>query len=314
MLIKTSVNNLSEMANKIKKLPFKLKREIARIPPIQAIKEQAYQNALDEHAQFLPQLDNQGKSIVKTLQSEGTCVIPIEKLGFSTTDIMMRTTSDLVERLKQRVVDPNSNSCEIGCSPEDLREFPEILLWALEPRLLDIIENYIGLPILYQYFAIRRSLADAQYSGIRRWHTDMEDRRTIKIIIYLNDVVAGGGPFNYIPRKITAEAIKKLNYYNFDYISDEVMAAVVPESSWVGCLEKAGSVIITDTSSVFHRAQPPIQNERFSISFCYTSTTPNVTWKSRKMSSEQWEYIARHTTQRQKDCLNKKSLIFYSYK
>jgi hypothetical protein len=310
MLIKTSVNNLSGMANKIKKLPFKLKREISKIPPFQAIKEQAYQNALDEHAPFLPKLDNQGKKIVQTLQSEGNCVIPIEDLGLARTDTMMSTALDLAERLKLQAIDPNgNNNCEIGSSPEDLREFPEILLWALEPKLLDIIENYVGLPILYQYFAMRRSLADGQYSGIRRWHIDMEDRRTIKIIVYLNDVIAGGGPFQYIPRKITTEAVKKLNYYNFGYLSDPEMAVAVPSSNWDTCLGKVGSVVISDTSSIFHRAQPPTQNERFSISFCYTSTNPYVTWKSRKMSSEQWEYIDCHTNQRQKDCLNKKSLI-----
>jgi hypothetical protein len=310
MLIKTSVNNLSEMANKMKQLPFKLQREISKIPPLKALKEQTYQNALDEHAQFLPQLDNQGRSIVKTLQSQGTCVIPIEELGFSTTDTMMRTAFDLADKLRLRVLDPNqNNNCEIGSSPEDLREFPEILLWALEPKLLDIIENYIGLPILYQYFAMRRSLTDGQYSGVRRWHIDMEDRRTIKIIIYLNDVIAGGGPYQYIPRQITDKAIEQLNYYNFGYVSDEAIATAVPQSSWVTCLGNAGSVVISDTSSVFHRAQPPTQNERFSISFCYTSITPNVTWKSRKMSPQQWEYIDHHTSQRQKDCLNKKSLV-----
>ncbi|MGL4883134.1 MAG: hypothetical protein ACRC8K_19055 [Waterburya sp.] len=311
MLIKTSVNNLSEMANRMKKLPFKFKREISKIPPLKMFKEQAYQNALDEHAQFLPQLDSQGKSIVKTLQEEGTCIIPIEELGLATTNTMMRTAFKLAERLKRRVVDPNSsNNCELGSSPEDLRrEFPEILLWALEPKLLDIVENYIGLPILYQYFAMRRSIADGQYFGVRRWHIDMEDRRTIKIIIYLNDVVAGGGPYQYIPRQITDKAIEKLNYYNFGYVSDEVMTAAVPQSSWGTCLGKVGSLVISDTSNVFHRAQPPTENERFSISFCYTSIAPNVTWKSRKISPQQWEYIDRHTNQRQKDCLNKKSLI-----
>jgi hypothetical protein len=310
MLIKTSVNNLSEMANKMKKLPFKLQREISKIPPLKAFKEQTYENALDEHGPFLPQLDHQGRSIVKTLQQEGTCVIPIEQLSFSRTDTMMRTAFDLAHKLRLRVLDPHqSNNCEIGSSPEDLREFPEVLLWALEPRLLDIVENYIGLPILYQYFAMRRSVADGQYSGVRRWHIDMEDRRTIKIIIYLNDVVAGGGPYQYIPRKITTKAIEQLNYYNFGYVSDEAMTAAVPESSWATCLGKTGTMVISDTSSVFHRAQPPTQNERFCITFCYTSITPNVTWKSRKMSSQQWKYIDRQTNQRQKDCLNKKSLF-----
>ena len=94
---------------------------------------------------------------------------------------------------------------------------------------------------------MRRSLADGRYSGIRRWHLDWEDRRIIKIIIYLNDVNVGGGPYEYISRNITPEAIKKLNYYNLGYLSDAEMAAAVPKSLWTSCLAKKGSVVISYT-------------------------------------------------------------------
>ena len=194
----------------------------------------------------------------------------------------------------------------MGSSAEDLREFPEMLLWALESKLLDIVENYIGLPVLYQFFAMRKSIADGQYSGVRRWHIDWEDRRIIKVIIYLNDVVNGGGPYEYISRTITPKAIKKLNYYNLGYVSDEEMARAVPKSNWHSCLGNKGTVVISDTSSVFHRAQPPTQNERFSVTFCYTSTTPQIIWSSRKMTPQQWEFINKNINLRQKNCLPKK--------
>ncbi len=308
-LMKISANNLSYIATKVKNLPRKLKREIYKIPPIQAIKEQVHQKALNDHAQFLPELDTQERSIIKVLREEGTCIIPIEELELSSTDKMMQTALALADKLK--VLDPNwskNNNCEVGSSQEDLREFPEILLWALEPKLLDLIENYIGLPILYQGFAMRKSVADGQYSGVRRWHIDWEDRRIIKIIIYLNDVVEGGGAYNYISRKITSEAIKKLNYYNLGYVSDEEMASAVSKSDWTNCLASKGSVIITDTSSVFHRAQPPTERERYSITFCYTSTVPQVVWNGRAISQDQWKIIDGNTNQRQKNCLHKKRL------
>ena len=309
MLMKLPANNLSYITNKVKNIPRKLKREIYRIPPLQAIKDQAYQTALSNHVQLLPNLDDRGKSIVSQLRQEGTCLIPIEELALPTTQSMMSTAFSLADKLRlpsNQVV--QANDCEVGSSPEDLREFTEILLWALEPKLLDIVENYIGLPILYQGFAMRKSIADGQYSGIRRWHIDWEDRRIIKIIIYLNDVVAGGGPYDYISRNITSKAIKKLNYYNLGYVSDDEMAEAVPKSNWTSCLGKVGSVVISDTSSVFHRAQPPTDNERFSITFCYTSAMPQVLWRGRKITQQQWESIDRNTNQRQKNCLHKKRL------
>lgn len=303
--MKISANDLSYIAGKFKNIPRKLKREISKIPPLPTLQEQVYHRAIDVHSRFLPKLDAQGRSIVETLRAEGTCVLPIESLGFAHTEKMLAVAQTLANNLKQQSPNPD-NSCEVGSSGEDLREFPDVMLWALEPKLLDIVENYIGLPILYQYFAVRRSIADGQYLGVRRWHVDCEDRRVIKIIIYLNDVVAGGGPYEYISRDLTTKAVKQLNYSNLGYVCDQKMREVVPQTDWNKCLAKKGSVVITDTASVFHRAQPPVEDERFSISFCYTSTKPQVVWNSRKISPQQWEYIDRNTSERQKSCLNRK--------
>ncbi len=308
--MKTSANNLSFISGKVKNIPRKLKREFYKLPLLQTIQEQAYQNALKTYAQFLPELDDQGLSIVKTLREEGSCMIHLEDLALPSTEEMMRTALSLANNLQNPLSNAHSsNSCEVGSSKEeDLREFLEILFWALEPKLLDIIENYVGLPILYQFFAMRRSIADGKPSGVRRWHIDFEDRCTIKIIIYLNDVVAGGGPYEYISRSLTTQAVKKLNYDNLGYVSDEKMATAVAKSDWTSCLAKKGTVIISDTASVFHRAQPPTLNERFSITFCYTSTNPQVVWNGRKISAEQWEIINSTINQRQKNCLDLKRL------
>lgn len=291
---------------RIKNIPHKLRRELYKIPAFNAIKEHAHQKAVDCHAPFLPLLDRQGRSVVKTLRREGTCVIPLSHLKLYNTQQMMSTAHVLADKLKVPSDLGDSNRCELGAEKEDLREFSEIVLWALEPRLLDIVENYIGLPILYQGFAVRRSLADGQYSGVRRWHMDWEDRRIIKIIIYLNDVVAGGGPYEYIQRNKTKKAVESLNYYNLGYLSDAEMHEAVSPIDWQACLGKEGSVIITDTSSVFHRAQPPTINERFSITFCYTSANPLVVWRSRKMSRLEWEQLERQLDSRQKSCLTKR--------
>ncbi|MEL6579980.1 MAG: hypothetical protein AAFQ14_09515 [Cyanobacteria bacterium J06621_12] len=221
---------------------------------------------------------------------------------------MMSTAHSLADKLKTPSELIDFEKCEVGAERRDLREFSEIVLWALEPKLLNIVENYIGLPILYQGFAVRRSLADGQYSGVRRWHMDWEDRRIIKIIVYLNDVVAGGGPYEYIRRSTTEKAIAALNYYNLGYLSDPEMQEAVSPIDWTACLGKQGSVIITDTSSVFHRAQPPTAKERFSITFCYTSANPQVIWRSRKMSRQEWEQLDSQLDQRQVRCLTKRRL------
>ncbi|MEL6496424.1 MAG: hypothetical protein AAFQ41_15075 [Cyanobacteria bacterium J06623_7] len=270
------------------------------------MKEQAHQKAIDAHAPYLPLLDEGERRIVAKLQQEGTCILSLEELKLSATEQMMAKANYFASRLGVAHATHRLQTCEVGADKKDLGESAEILLWALEPKLLNIVENYIGLPILYQGFAVRRSIADGQYSGVRRWHMDWEDRRTIKIIIYLNDVEAGGGPYQYIRKDASSRAVEALNYYNLGFLSDDEMQKGAPSIDWTACLGKQGSVIITDTSNVFHRAQPPTIRERFSITFCYTSAHPLVVWRSRKVTREQWSLIERQLDARQLNCLTKR--------
>ncbi len=292
--------------NKIKNIPHKLRRELYKIPQLHTMKEQAHQKAVDYHAQFLPPLDNQGQFIVDTLRQSGTCILPLAELKLSTTKQMMGKAFSLADKLKISSPFNQLENCEISPDKEDFQEFPEFLWWALETKLLDIIENYIELPILYQGYALRRSVANGQYSGVRRWHIDWEDRRVIKIIIYLNDVEAGGGPYEYIERDKTVAAIKTLNYYNLGFLSDAEMSEALLSTDLTACLGKQASLIISDTSSVFHRAQPPINQDRYSITFCYTSASPLVIWPNPLVSSQQWQAIDSQLNQRKRNCLTKR--------
>ena len=300
---KRANNVVSFFSGKFNNLRFKLKQKFYEIPWLGTMREQSYQKALNSHKRYLPLLNSRSESILDRLRTKGTCIVSLNELRLSATDKMMDTAFALAGSLRQQQTNPYiRKKAELGCGKEDLREFPEMLLWALEPKLLDIIENYVGIPILYQGFAMRRSIADGGYYDVRRWHIDWEDRRTIKIIIYLNDVTAGGGPYEYIPRTITSEAIAKLNG-NIGHLSDSQMQAIVPRECWTACLADVGEMIITDTSSVFHRAQPPTARERLSITFCYTSANPRVFWKRRKISALQQKLVNSKLDCRQRNCL-----------
>jgi hypothetical protein len=296
------------LLNKIRNIPYKLRRELYKVPQLNAIKEQAHQKAIDYHAPFLPLLDYQGKLAVDTLRSQGSCITSLAELNLSATEQMVSRAFSMADKLKTAYRPDKANleqakKSEISPDKDNLREFPEFLWWGLESKLLDIIENYIQVPILYQGYAVRRSIADGKYSGVRRWHIDWEDRCVIKVIIYLNDVAAGDGPYEYIERDTTLKAIEALNYYNLGYLSDAEMKEAVAPINWTTCLGEQGTVIISDTSSVFHRAQPPTNNDRYSITFCYTSANPLVIWPNPPVSRQEWEKIDSQLNHRQRNCL-----------
>ncbi|NJP22459.1 MAG: hypothetical protein HC763_29460 [Hydrococcus sp. CRU_1_1] len=106
-----------------------------------------------------------------------------------------------------------------------LRKFlhTEILLWGLGERLLDIVENYIGLPLLFHGVDLRRDAADAPLTDARYWHRDIDDERMIKVIIYLNNVGQTGGPYEYIPRSFSEHLNTALDYKS-GFIADEAIA------------------------------------------------------------------------------------------
>ena len=281
----------------------KIKREIYRLPILKAKQDQAYQELLKQHAPFTPKLNDEDTVILKSLQENGTCVIPISNLKIASTDSLLKVAANLVDELKSMTPQISQNDYGIEFTKSQLIKYPEIFLWGLEEKLLDIIENYIGLPVIYQGLSMRRDIANGRKVGVRQWHLDWEDRRMIKIIIYLNDVDTDGGPYEYISRHLTLEGIENLKYYNLGFVSDEEMDEAIPRSDWQTCLGQAGTVVITDTSNVFHRAKPAIKDDRFAITLCYTSMQPYVIWKGSSISQEHWQAIDSRITQRQKACL-----------
>jgi hypothetical protein len=183
-----------------------------------------------------------------------------------------------------------------------LMDFPEIYMWGLSPELLDLVENHIGLPIRYHGADLRREIADGKLNDVRQWHIDAEDHRMFKIILYLNDVQPGGGPFQYLPRALTIQTARRLRYGS-GFVSDDAMSTVLPTSRWTECLATANSAVMADTCKVFHRAQPPRTADRYSITFSWTSTSAVKTYATMPLSDPAVSYILAHTTERQRACL-----------
>jgi hypothetical protein len=95
----------------------------------------------------------------------------------------------------------------------------------------------------------------------------------LKIIIYLHEVCEEAGPLQYIPKGLTPWIFHKLKY-SYGKISDQEMQAIISSTDWKSCLGKAGTVILIDPASVFHRGKVPVKSDRFSIFFDYTSRMP----------------------------------------
>jgi hypothetical protein len=296
----------SDLLINVKRAPNKLKRETLRIPFVKELSEKSYRQTLQRYAASLPKLSARNASFVAELEREGVLTTDTETLSVPATASMLDDVARVVESARS-YSDRNGNLVDIP--QEKLMSHPDIFLWGLNETLLDIVENYVGMPVLYHGPLLRRNIANGNTEGLRKWHVDPEDYRMLKIFIYLNDVTIEGGPFEHLSKEVSTKAVRDLNYIS-GFISDEyVEHSIAPKSDWVACTGKKNTVVMADTCSLFHRAKPPVTADRFSLTFAYTSIQPKGLVGTWKYTRDWWEFINGKLNQRQRSCLCKKVFL-----
>ncbi len=280
---------------------YKLKEFARQSLKLPSLTHQVRQRQRKQYRQQLPPLSSQNLDVVRGLQEEGTFITSIEELGISNTTAFLNGIQTILPELHTM---PNHGDWSVRLPWRRKVQYPDILFWALAEQLLDIVENYIGLPLLYHGADVRRDVANSPLTGPQQWHRDIDDDRMVKLIIYLNDVDSEGGAFEYIPRSRTAELTQALNYTS-GYIADQAISDIIAPEQWNTCLGATGTVVIVDPIHVFHRAKPVTTRDRFSITFGFTSRKPKVNLNEFKLPADQWKDYTSRLTQRQIACLQK---------
>jgi hypothetical protein len=230
-----------------------------------------------KHRRNLPVLEGRDRAILDALKRDGICVTTLADLGLSSTSKMLKASYYQLSRMEKA---NNQHLEEKWPQIYTVMGLPEFSTWGREQRLLNIIENYIGLPITFHGVHLRKDFPSNNQFGTLLWHSDAEDRRIIKIFVYLNDVTEQTGPFEYIPRSLTP--LFSWNYYQLYYklwqskylgINDEEVKEVIPKSAWKSCPGLAGTVLFVDTKNTLHHGTVRTE-ERSSLFFCYTANPP----------------------------------------
>ncbi|MBD2421315.1 phytanoyl-CoA dioxygenase family protein [Anabaena cylindrica FACHB-243] len=239
--------------------------------------ELGYKLALVKYRKNLSTLAATDYLIAETLKRQGVYITSLEDLGLpSTTQMLVSANSYATSMATPRDIHAGYKLPQIYT----VTDLPEFFSWGIEERLQKIIENYIGLPIAFHGVHVRKDFPNEQQVQTLLWHKDSEDRRMIKIIIYLDDVTEKHGPFEYVPKP--ASFLEKLNYYRVDYmlwrsnylgIDDKKLMEIIPKSAWKSCPGKAGTVIFVDPRNVLHHGTVRTK-ERSTLFFVYTANPP----------------------------------------
>jgi hypothetical protein len=289
----------------VRRLRTKVKREFLRAPIIRSRADYCYHAQLGRHSQNLPYIDYSTFSIFAELRDEGVAVRDVMS-------VMSARALDAADRVADGLRDDKKFDEDLSWTqmpeiwlpadvPGSLGDSAPLYEWGIADENLDLAEHYIGLPPYFLGASVRRERADGPATfHTRRWHKDIDDRRMLKVIIYLNDVDHGGGPFEYLNREATDRVVQNFRY-SAGHLSDPAVSGVVPVTEWRQVTGPRLTAVFVDPTRLLHRARPPTERDRYSLTLAYTSTTPLFdTFPQSRLTQSAIDGLSRELTERQR--------------
>ena len=259
------------MSSTLSRVTNRAKRQvIARFAPVSWLVQHGYEARVRGHRAQLPAISPEASALVEQVETTGVAMSSLDELGIPGTERLKVILEGLQATLAAR--DPEGASA-LTPPQEELLADADLWRWGLEQPLLDLVENYLGLPITYYGAAVYREVADGRTEGTRQWHRDIEDHKVFKILIWLNDVGPRGGALQYVPRPGSDLAVRQLKYVA-GFVTDAEMSRVVPSTHWVKATGPRWTAVLADPARILHRASPAEDQDRYSVTFTWTSRTP----------------------------------------
>lgn len=272
----SGMNLVRGLKRRARAVPWRIASDLVQKPAIHALRTQRYRTAVDLHRAALPSLTPVQASIVSAIEHYGVAQTDIAALGAPGGRAMFETATRLAGVWAERLRAQATEGVEFLAVPaRAVAEHPEIYRFGLAPQLLDLVETYIGLPVAYDGVTLQYTVADGRSVSTRKWHRDREDRRMIKLAIYLNDVDADGGPFQLLP--IAEPPSYAYGPQDSFYLrdADEIeQDGEILGTRPISCEGRSGTVVFADTARFFHRGKPATRNDRAALFFSYFARVP----------------------------------------
>jgi hypothetical protein len=232
----------------------------------------------------LPTLDLQQKRVLDGLKTRGVSVLSLEeffpgadedlwtRLKAESDRFAGRVEAELAERnAKEAARERSGKAREKPLGKGDYifralgKEVPKLppddpwLELGLSDRMLDVVNSYLGLMSKLTYVDLWYTPPAApgvERVSSQRWHRDYNDRRLVKVFLYLTDVDERTGPLEYVPGSaLDGEYAGEWPWRpvgNSLYPPQDEFAERVPESAQMALTGPARSLIFCNTSG-FHR-------------------------------------------------------------
>lgn len=291
-------------ALRLRNLPARAALRLCNQPQVRSWLGSRYAKSLDGYRPALPRLTGLDGEIAAALETVGVYRTSLESLQLAGSSALLETAGRLAEDFAPTARALASNGQNfIIVPPADIAANPAIYLFGLQDRLLDIAEAYLGMPVAYDGVAINYTVADGREISTRKWHRDWEDRRMLKIAVYLHDVNEDGGPFQHICRQDTLQ--NDGEGYRYELADNAELERRLGRGfadDIVSCTGPRGTVILNDTARFFHRGKPAIAHDRAALFYSYFANPPRHPFLCERtgLSRAQIAAMARGLPERQR--------------
>jgi hypothetical protein len=262
---------------RLRGFPAEIASHAINFPPLARGLSSAHRRALGTHKANLPKLSEMEAQIVAGLWRQGVFITSLQALAIPGTDTMLSSAHALMNVYAARSARGEfRHRYTTVVSGDELMQHPSVLRWGLDRSLLRIAEAYLGLPVAYDGLRFYYTVADGRQVAARLWHRDFEDRRMVKVTVYLHDVDANGGPFEILHRDFPGGQV--LSGFNYPILTQEELeqrlGGAIAERDVTSCTGPAGTVIFSDTATRYHRGKPAVSRDRAAIFYHYLSRQP----------------------------------------
>ncbi|SFJ41079.1 hypothetical protein [Bradyrhizobium sp. cf659] len=293
---------------RVRGMPAEMASRLLGMPAISRKLDKAYEKARASHRPYLPKLPPLDTEIVAGLEKNGVYITSLEALDLPGTDALLTSATGIADAYSRRAGRGEfGGEYTVQVGAEDMMRHPHIVRWPLHDRILDIVETYLGLPAACDTLNFFYTVADGRQVAARRWHRDLEDRRMVKMIVYLHDVDIDTGPLEILHRRFPGS--DSLDGANFPVLTQEMLeerlGATLQSGDVTTCIGKAGTVIFTDVASHYHRGRPAIARDRCALFYNFFSRTPLRPFFCERhvFSRQQLSELAAGQSARARDCM-----------
>lgn len=132
---------------------------------------------------------------------------------------------------------------------QHLQQLTGFLSIALEEGLLRTVTEAMGMvPHLESIDVLASHQSGKDLAASQLWHYDINDRRIIKLFVYLEDCGPRHGPFTFIAADLSQRMAADVGHY----VDDVRIATHVPRSEWRAVEGPAGTSFLIDTGRCYH--------------------------------------------------------------